>query len=306
MSKSTLKLVDEFVDEGVPAKEPEYHDKEADLQRALELSLKELEHTKGPARPVVIKETESGKLQPLLEVQGKGKEKVTDEQAARDLLTLQTPKRKSSADQFIFQRRTTLTTGPSRDAESPLLDAELDRVDSEMESDKPDISIEGHGGSKLVKTEVLKTVEPEQTIKEHIREEFTSTMNYSVSTSVGQRRIPRHRLQLLSQLQQQHPPTTTPTTTTATTTSITTTTTLPPPPPQPQQITTNLTLLQHINKLAQGMPHLAQANLALEERLDKHGSRLYKLSNLNIPQKVSVAVDEIVTNAVDWAMQASL
>ncbi|GJT32120.1 copia protein [Tanacetum coccineum] len=45
MSKSTLKLVDEFVDEGVPAKEPEYHDEEADLQWALELSLKELERT---------------------------------------------------------------------------------------------------------------------------------------------------------------------------------------------------------------------------------------------------------------------
>ncbi|GKA85694.1 retrovirus-related pol polyprotein from transposon TNT 1-94, partial [Tanacetum coccineum] len=158
MSKSTLKLVDEFVDEGVPAKEPEYHDKEADLQRALELSLKELEHTKGPARPVVIKETESGKLQPLLEVQGKGKEKVTNEQAARDLLILQTPKRKSSA--------------------------KPDRVDSEMESDKLDISIEGHGGSKLVKTEVLKTVEAEQTTEEHIREEFTSTMYPNVQDTL--------------------------------------------------------------------------------------------------------------------------
>ncbi|GKG45159.1 hypothetical protein Tco_0495237, partial [Tanacetum coccineum] len=38
---------------------------------------------------------------------------------------------------------------------------------------------------------------------------------------------------------------------------------------------------------------------ALDERLDKYGSRLYNLENLNIPQKVSKAVDEIVTNAVD-------
>ncbi|GKD91775.1 hypothetical protein Tco_1367282, partial [Tanacetum coccineum] len=44
----------------------------------------------------------------------------------------------------------------------------------------------------------------------------------------------------------------------------------------------------------------------LEERLDKHGSRLYKLENLNIPHRVSKAVDEIVTDAVDWAMQAPL
>ncbi|GJY06385.1 hypothetical protein Tco_0373439 [Tanacetum coccineum] len=50
----------------------------------------------------------------------------------------------------------------------------------------------------------------------------------------------------------------------------------------------------------------SEANQALEERLDKQGSRLYKLENLNIPHQVSKAVDEIVTDAVDWAIQAPL
>ncbi|GKC75015.1 hypothetical protein Tco_1125789 [Tanacetum coccineum] len=54
------------------------------------------------------------------------------------------------------------------------------------------------------------------------------------------------------------------------------------------------------------MADLIQNNLALEERLDKQGTRLYNLENLNIPHKVSQAVDEIVTDAVDWAMQAPL
>ncbi|GJU80842.1 hypothetical protein Tco_1283207 [Tanacetum coccineum] len=54
------------------------------------------------------------------------------------------------------------------------------------------------------------------------------------------------------------------------------------------------------------MADLLQDNLALEERLDKHGSRLYKLENLDIPHQVSKAVDEIVTDAVDWAIQAPL
>ncbi|GKD46344.1 hypothetical protein Tco_1270989 [Tanacetum coccineum] len=54
------------------------------------------------------------------------------------------------------------------------------------------------------------------------------------------------------------------------------------------------------------MADLIQSNLALEKRLDKHGSWLYNLKNLNIPQKVSQAVNEIVTDAVDWAMQAPL
>ncbi|GJS68953.1 hypothetical protein Tco_0683518 [Tanacetum coccineum] len=54
------------------------------------------------------------------------------------------------------------------------------------------------------------------------------------------------------------------------------------------------------------MADLIQNNLVLEESLDKQGTRLYNLENLNIPHKVSQAVDEIVTDAVDWAMQAPL
>ncbi|GKD79223.1 hypothetical protein Tco_1341844 [Tanacetum coccineum] len=88
-----------------------------------------------------------------------------------------------------------------------------------------------------------------------------------------------------------HPPLPTSTTTT---TAITTTTSLPPP--QPQQSTRDPMLLKRIGELEQHMADLIQDNLALEERLDKHGTRLYNLENLNIPHKVSQAVDKIVTN----------
>ncbi|GJY26735.1 retrovirus-related pol polyprotein from transposon TNT 1-94 [Tanacetum coccineum] len=135
--KSPLRLVGEFANEGIPISEPRINDEEADYQRAVELSLKDLEEkNQGPARTVVIREPDSGRFQPLPEVQGKGKEKVIEEQAARDLLTLQTPKKKSPADQFIFQRRTPMTTEPSGNAESPSLDAELALADSETESDE--------------------------------------------------------------------------------------------------------------------------------------------------------------------------
>ncbi|GJR52614.1 hypothetical protein Tco_1403135 [Tanacetum coccineum] len=86
----------------------------------------------------------------------------------------------------------------------------------------------------------------------------------------------------------------------------TTTTTLPPPPPQPQQSTAYTISLKRIDELKQHMADLIQNNLALEERLDKQGTQLYNLENLNIPHKVSQAVDEIVTDAVDWVMQAPL
>ncbi|GJX98529.1 hypothetical protein Tco_0355548 [Tanacetum coccineum] len=92
-------------------------------------------------------------------------------------------------------------------------------------------------------------------------------------------------------------------TSTATTSIIITTTTLLPPP---LQSTTDLILVRRIGELEQHIADLIQNNLVLEERLDKHGSRLYKLENLNIPHQVSKAVDEIVTDAVDWAMQALL
>ncbi|GKE61342.1 retrovirus-related pol polyprotein from transposon TNT 1-94 [Tanacetum coccineum] len=97
--KSPLKLVDEFAVEGVPISEPRIDDEDDDYQRVVELSLKDLEaKNQGPARTVVIREPDFGRFQPLPEVQGKGKEKVIEEQAARDLLTLHTPKEKSHVD----------------------------------------------------------------------------------------------------------------------------------------------------------------------------------------------------------------
>ncbi|GJX75191.1 hypothetical protein Tco_0313786 [Tanacetum coccineum] len=79
--KSSLQLVDEFVDEGVPVNEPRFGDEEADMQKAWKKVLTDVQR---------------------LHIKGKGKEKVGEEQAAQVLLNLQTPKKKSPADQFIF------------------------------------------------------------------------------------------------------------------------------------------------------------------------------------------------------------
>ncbi|GKE76448.1 hypothetical protein Tco_1542568, partial [Tanacetum coccineum] len=69
--------VDEFVDEGTLLTEPGFGDLEADTQRAIEESLKDAHGAhQGPLPPVVIRETDTGKFQPLLEVEGKGKEKL--------------------------------------------------------------------------------------------------------------------------------------------------------------------------------------------------------------------------------------
>nr|GEY07409.1 hypothetical protein [Tanacetum cinerariifolium] len=133
---SSLRLVDESVAKGIPEKEPRF-DEEADVKRALKESLKSIyDAPRGPLPLVVIRKPESGKYQPLPEVQGKGKEKVTDVHVALDLLTLQTPKKKSLADQFIFQRRTSTPTGSSGHDESLSLYAELGLTESKVKSDE--------------------------------------------------------------------------------------------------------------------------------------------------------------------------
>ncbi|GJX81877.1 monodehydroascorbate reductase, partial [Tanacetum coccineum] len=135
--KSSQQLVDEFVDEGIPLTERGFSDLEADTQRAIKESLKDAHGAhRGPLPPVVFRETDTGKFQPLPEVEGKGKEKVSTEQAARVLLNLQTPKKKSPTEQYIFQRRTSAPTEPSGHDESSSLYAELGLTESDTESDE--------------------------------------------------------------------------------------------------------------------------------------------------------------------------
>nr|GFC94852.1 hypothetical protein [Tanacetum cinerariifolium] len=92
----------------------------------------------------------------------------------------------------------------------------------------------------------------------------------------------------------------------ATATKPTTTTPIHPPPSQRQQNTTNSMLMKRIGKLEHIMVNLIQENKHLEERLDCNEAHLYTLENLDIPHQVSKAIDEIVTDVVDWAIQAPL
>ncbi|GJV60235.1 retrovirus-related pol polyprotein from transposon TNT 1-94 [Tanacetum coccineum] len=110
------KLVKETSDAPSPAKrskagkEPVYGDKEADIQRAVELSIKEqAECTQGPARPVVIREPNSGRIQFNCFLMYREREK---------------------------RRRIPTTIEPSSHAESPSLYAELGLTDSETKFDE--------------------------------------------------------------------------------------------------------------------------------------------------------------------------
>ncbi|GJX04547.1 hypothetical protein Tco_0190463, partial [Tanacetum coccineum] len=131
------KVVKKRTLKSIPLTEPRFGDLEADTQRAIEESLKDAHGApRGPLPPVVFRETDTRKFQPLPEVKGKGKEKVGAEQAAQVLLNLQTPKKKIPVEQYIFQRRTSAPTEPSGHDESSSLYAELGLTESDTESDE--------------------------------------------------------------------------------------------------------------------------------------------------------------------------
>nr|GEY87632.1 putative reverse transcriptase domain-containing protein [Tanacetum cinerariifolium] len=259
--KSPLKLVDEASSEDVPVKEPAYNKEEANLQRALELSLKEqAERTQGPARLVVIKEPDSGRIQPLPNVQGKGKEKVVDEQASHDLLTLLTPKHKGSID--------------TRDQDEGQAGPNPGNHDESQARPNPGVQDKGHARSNPDQFFVDKQQEEEQG-KTNAEAEVQSMVSVPIHQDTSL--IPPMTTLVIdlttSQSGSPLP------TSTVTTSIIITTTSLPPPP---QQSTVEPILVKRICELEQHMENLLQYNLALEERLDKNGSRLYKLENLNI------------------------
>nr|GEU70988.1 histone deacetylase 14 [Tanacetum cinerariifolium] len=133
--KRSQKNVEASKTERVPTAKPQVADEDAEYQKVLEESMKDAYALpRGTLPPVVIREPESGKYQPLPEVPEKGKAKVTEEQVAHDLLSLQKHKKTSHVDQYIFQRRVFKPTGSSGHDESPY--ALLGQSDSEEESKK--------------------------------------------------------------------------------------------------------------------------------------------------------------------------
>nr|GEW69487.1 hypothetical protein [Tanacetum cinerariifolium] len=223
---SSLRLVDEFVDEGIPKREPRFDDEEADMKRAVEESLKSVhdEH-QGPLLSVVFREPDSRKFQPLSEIQGKGKEK----------------------------RHTPTPTEPSGHAKSPSIYAKLGFTDSDKESNEevpPVVKIraqdEGQAGPKPENEKTTAETEAELTVSVIIQKD---------TSAIPPMETPIIDLTSRPDSPNVHQPLQATATETATTTH--------PPPPQPQQSTTYSILIKRI-------------------------------------------VDEIVTDVVDWAIQAPL
>nr|GEW83079.1 retrovirus-related Pol polyprotein from transposon TNT 1-94 [Tanacetum cinerariifolium] len=280
--------------EEVPTMEPRVVDEDADYQKALEESIKTAYATapRGPFPPVVIREPKSRKYQPLPEVLGKGKAKVSEEQLDSDeeseKVVLGATEGGNDEDQAGPDPSNTRNEEQSIPKQPdkgftvtvyPKVQENL-KLSDEEQVDKPS------NADKSAKTDVESMVNvPIQQAMSSI-----SLMTSPIIDLTSRPESPKEHQQFKA---------------TTTDTTTTTTTTFPPPQAQ-QQSTAEAMMVKRIGDLEHIMANLIQVNKEIEERLDKHGARLFMLEQLDIPQQVSIALSEVVTDSVDWAMQTPL
>nr|GEV54867.1 retrovirus-related Pol polyprotein from transposon TNT 1-94 [Tanacetum cinerariifolium] len=264
---SSLRSIDESVAEGILEKEPIVDDEEADIQRALEESLKSIyDVPRGSLPSMVIKEPESGKYLLLLEVQGKGKEKVTDEQAGPNLDDQDKGQARPNPDE---QDEGQARPNPGDAAASQPLPSHVDHTRPNLKHIDLEVILEEPASSTRTLSSLQYLTKDLSFGDLFLNDKPSEADNEKTTTETEAK-------SMVSIIIQQD-------------------TSLIPPMATP-----------HISELEHIMVNLIQDNKKLEERLDSHGARLYTLKNLDIPQQVSKAVDEIVTDAVDWAVQAPL
>ncbi|GKA70647.1 hypothetical protein Tco_0776786 [Tanacetum coccineum] len=295
--KRTLQLKDEFIDEGVPAIEPKVDDEEAIVQK----------------------------------VQGKGKEKVGEEQATQVLLNLQTPKKKNPAEQFIFQRRTPATAEPSGLVESSSLYAELGLTDSGTESDEevsPEMNAqgqeEGQGGTNPSNAGVS------QTPSKQMDDEFTATAYPKVQENLklpteGEVRLeePASSARTLSSMKnldkdlsftdqflvdksqedelektntesEVQSMVTVPIHQDTLSVPLMTTPVIDIIDPQSDSTTVPTSMPTTTSTLEQNIADLVDANQALEERLDKQGNRIHQLETQDLSRLIKEQIVEFI------------
>nr|GEV36745.1 retrovirus-related Pol polyprotein from transposon TNT 1-94 [Tanacetum cinerariifolium] len=293
-------------------------DEDAGYQKALEESIKTAYALpRGPLPPVVIREPESGKYQPLPEVLGKGKAKVTEDEAGPDpgaQAEDQTGTDAGAQDEGQAGSNPDETSeGQARpypgDAGakvqsilSPVVHAGSDC--EHMDLDVADVSPqpfteqldEGFTATAYPKVqESLKLAVEEQVLFEEPASSsgtLSSLQHLSNDISFGDLFFSDRPLdvdknaetEVESMEHQQLKATSTDITTTTITTTF-------PLPPAQQQSNAEAMMVKRIGELEHIMSNLIQVNKEMEERLDSHGLRLYILEQLDIPQQVSIAAD---------------
>nr|GEV55961.1 retrovirus-related Pol polyprotein from transposon TNT 1-94 [Tanacetum cinerariifolium] len=300
----------ESIAEGIPEKEPRFDDEEADVQRALEESLKSIyDAPRDPLPPVVIRELKSGKYQPLPEVHGKGKTKVTDKQVESDEDVLGREfKVKARLDQTLMIKlkarldQTLMIKLKARLDQTLvmlqrlnlyqlllfMLDQNLNTWTLMLQMSHHNLTLRKWMNGSLQRLtrsfgDLFFNDKPSEANNEKTTAKTEAESMVSITIQQDTSSIPPMTtpvIDLTSRLESPNVHQLLKATTTEKTT-----TTIHPPLPQPQQSTTDSMLMKRIGELKQIMANLIQDNKHLEERLDSHGARLYTLENLDIPQQ---------------------
>nr|GEW25300.1 hypothetical protein [Tanacetum cinerariifolium] len=271
-------------------------DEDVEYQKVLEETMKDAYALpRGTLPPVVIREPKSGKYQLLPEVPGKGKAKVTEEQSDSEEESEKVVLRAEEVGQDEGQ------AGPDPGAQAE----DQTRSNAGAQAEDQTGSDAGHarpdpGDAEAKVQSILSPMVYAGSNREHIdldvadvspqpsTDDKPSEADKNAETKVESMvNVPIQ--QALSSISLQTSP-------------IVDLSSRPESPKAHQQGM----MVKCIGELEQIMADLIQVNKDIEERLDSHGSRLYTLELLDIPQQVSIAVSEVVTDAVDWAMQAPL
>nr|GEV38784.1 hypothetical protein [Tanacetum cinerariifolium] len=295
--KRTIKSVAESVAEDAPAKEPQVAAEDADMEKALEESLKSMyDMPRGPLPPVVIREPESWKYQPLPEVPGKGKAKSDSEEESEKVV----PGADAGGQ---------AGSNPNENSEGQ---AGLDPSNAEADEQfMPSPKV--HAGSdRFTATAYPKVQENlKLTVEEHVLLEepasssgtLSSLQHLSKDISFGDlffsdkpSKAGNNKANAETKVESM--------------VTVTIEQDMSSIPLMTSSII-DLTLRPESPKHRRGhddeaYTNLIQENKRLDERLDKHGARLYMLEQLEIPHQVSKVVSKVVTEAVDWVMQAPL
>nr|GEU74625.1 retrovirus-related Pol polyprotein from transposon TNT 1-94 [Tanacetum cinerariifolium] len=263
------------------------------MSQAHQLSKSIYDAPRGPLSPVVIREPESGKYQLL-------------------------PEKKSLAEQFIFQMRTSTPTRSSGHDESLSLYVELGLTDSKVESDEhvpgmdarvqderqarpnPGEQDEGQTGPNPVMLQrFTATAYPKVqenlklTVEEHVilKEPASSTWTLSSLQHLA-KDLSFGDLFFNDKSSEADNEKTTAETEAESMVFVTIqqdTSSIPPMTTPIIDLTSRPDSLNRIDELEHIMANLIQDNKHLEESLDSHGACLYALENLDIPQQMSKA-----------------
>ncbi|GJU21714.1 hypothetical protein Tco_1155056 [Tanacetum coccineum] len=333
--KGLKQLVDEFVDEGVPAAKPSLEDsEEAILQKVLQESLTDAYPIqRGPLPPVVFREPNTEKLQPLPEVPGKGKEKrhtpVPHESADQETSSLYAELGLSGSDTESDEKL------PFKWVESwpggirPCVHEMKAWWITPGDTDRTCQALQGHLSSlqHLAKDfsfgDQFLNDKPSEADNEKTTADTEAESMASVTIRQDTSITPPMTSPVIDLVSRPHSPNVHwPLPTTTITTAATTTTTLPLPP-QLQQSSSESLLIKRMGELEQHIADRVDENQALESRLEKQGTRIRKLETMDwtnmireqttkfiesyeIDRKIEDSVKEVVSSSVKHAMRAPL